>query len=99
MVNVDDELNVTAGSSFDLRLEALATAGFRWMPRLTEQDREMLRVVGEGWEPPGASTGGMSYQIFTFEARRPGDVELTFEYARSWEPQPIRTRTFRVHIA
>src|SRR5262245_21752871 len=59
-VEVDDELHVAAGSSFDLRLEALATAGFRWMPRLSEQDRDMLRLVGDAWEPPSASTGGMS---------------------------------------
>jgi inhibitor of cysteine peptidase len=96
---MDDELEVTAGQSFDVRLPSLPSAGFRWTLRPGPGDQELVIPTGESWETDDTpAVGGTGHQRFSFTAGQPGTAELTFDYGRSFDAQPTRSRTIKVRI-
>ena len=96
---MDDELEVTVGQSFDVQLAALSSAGFRWALRPGADERKLVILNGDSWETDDKqSVGGTGRQRFTFTASQPGMAELTFDYGRSFDPKPTRSRTVKVSI-
>jgi predicted secreted protein len=96
---MDEELEVTAGQSFDIRLPSLPSAGFRWALRPSAGALALVTPTGDGWETgENGSVGGTGRQRFSFTAGQPGTAELTFDYGRSFDAAPTESRTFKVSI-
>lgn len=92
-------LEVPAGETFDIVIEANITTGYEW--RLTEPlDETVVQFVDQEYvsEQSGA-TGAGGHDIWTFQAIAPGTTEIVLGYYPpdgSDTPQEITTFTIVV---
>jgi predicted secreted protein len=95
-----EDLRVSAGEVFEISLDALPSAGFKWWLRLSGEDDPRFQLLDQSWDDPNPSrVGGLSRQRFAIRALQPGDADLRFEYSRPWEDRPVKIRTVRVHVS
>lgn len=90
----DDEttMKVYSGEEFSIELQSNASTGFVWQSDL----RDAALGIREG-----AETRSSLGQVFHFTASRDhvGRVfPIHFHFKRSWEPQPLRSRTIFIEI-
>ncbi|HEY3069940.1 MAG TPA: protease inhibitor I42 family protein [Gaiellaceae bacterium] len=93
-------IEVGVGDTFDVPLEAVPTSGFRWELSTPEDAHGVVALLKDEWEGASGSVGGPAVQRFRFRASGPGEVTLTFRYARPWEERsPREERTVTVLVA
>lgn len=83
-----------AGDEFDVRLEAIPGAGYRW--QLGSLPDGVTHIGSESHQRAAAAPGDPSEQVFRFRADRPGQFTLRFELKRPWESSAVRTHEVRV---
>lgn len=94
--------SVDAGGAVTLKLDCTPGTGYSW--QLVTSDDRLLEAVGEPFFEPRErdgeepAVGGSELQVFTFEARETGAVELELHYRRRWEEDAEPERVFRVTI-
>ncbi len=91
-----DQIRQPVGATFDVELEAVPTAGFRWT--LTGSGGGPVVQLVDSAVTPGAAVGGRARQRFTFRAVSAGTTTLTFSYGRSWDREPRRAHQVHVTI-
>ncbi len=100
----EEAIEVEEGYRFSVVLESDPTAGFQW--RLAEPlDEDVIALVSATFEAKGgeASEGAEEVapgeEVWTFEALKPGETEISLVYGRPWEKgAPEETRTFDVVV-
>lgn len=94
-----NERQVRAGETFEVTLDAQASAGFGWKASISSADQQKVRLLGDTWESArGAAVGAASRQHFRFQALSPGRAQIEFEYGRSWQPAAVKKRTLPVVV-
>jgi inhibitor of cysteine peptidase len=93
-------IEVPAGGSFAIELEANATTGYQWA---AEFDAAVLEQVDRTYTvtAPPHTEGGGGIERFVFKGLAAGTVTLKFKYFRSFEPPttpPVETRAFPVTV-
>ena len=81
------------------------TTGFQWAYKLSADG--ILTFVSDEYDPfgdtndgTGTAVGSGGGHLWIFKTTAPGDVTVTFEYARSWETgvKPEATVTYKCHV-
>lgn len=83
-------VEVRVGEEFDLVLATAPRPAHMWRSAMPAA----VAVVSEGFAPDQPPR-----HVARLVARTPGDVEVTFTYARPWDAEPAETRTFTVRVA
>ncbi len=89
-------INTHRGDTIRLRLPARLSTGYGW----TLCSAKNVKSFGEPQiETPGAKiTGGLDFQIFTFEVPESGEGKIALVYARPWEKGVKPIKVYRVRI-
>lgn len=91
------DVETAVGDEFEVELEGVPTAGFRW--EASPPEPACVRLLGDEVEAARGRAGGPAVQRFRFEALASGEAELRFAYRRPWEPGPPRAeRSIRVTV-
>lgn len=83
-----------------LTLPANPSTGYAWEYTIT--DEESLALVKEEYIPDdnsGQLIGSGGTWVASFVGEKPGDVELTLNYKRSWEDDIAEVRWVEVHVS
>jgi inhibitor of cysteine peptidase len=91
------EVRLKAGERFELRLKSNPSTGYMWY--VEGKSTPLVKLVKQTQteaEEPGA--GRPVFQVFTFEAKRPGEGILMLHYVRSWEKPAAEDEHFDVHL-
>lgn len=90
-------IHLLAGETFELRLKANPSTGYMWY--VEKESTPLLKLAHQtqtdATEP---GTGRPVFQVFRFEARRPGGGVLRMHYVRSWEKPAPDEEQFDLHI-
>lgn len=90
-------VHLKAGDTLELRLKANPSTGFMW--RLQKNSTPLLKLTGQSQtEPTQPGVGRPVFQVFEFQATRPGDGMLLLHYVRSWEKPAPDDEQFQVHV-
>ncbi len=73
---------VDVGEQLTLTLPENPTTAYRWE---TEGDSPSLRQLDDHFDGVTTPRGAPGMRVFTFEAVRPGNVQLRLAKRRSWE--------------
>jgi inhibitor of cysteine peptidase len=92
-------LRVIAGQAFDVSLEAVPTAGYRWEATIPADATARVNLLGSDWVPERPGLGGTAKQHFHFRALAPGTVVIHFRYSRSWDTVARDEQEVTVSIA
>lgn len=104
-VTLDDAGTIQAarvGDRVIVRLDGNPSTGYTWTRVEPSGDAiaaSPLEVVEEGeWTFPGGGhlAGEAGVCVFAYEVVRAGTVTLAYEYARSWEADPVQTFTVTI---
>lgn len=88
-------IQVRAKERFAITLAGNPTTGYEWQASV---DSNYLVLRTQVFEPEGKAIGAGGRKVFQFRALREGETEIAFEYRRSWEGAPLRTRRCRLVI-
>lgn len=95
---MSEALHAKVGEAFDVALEAVPTAGFRWEVSIPAEGSGLLTLDGSDWEPRTSLAGGSALQRFHFRGVAAGSVTLHFRYRRPWEGMDREQRAMTVTI-
>ena len=89
-------IEVKTGEQFTISLKSNPTTGYSWQPEFDSSFLELIETSFVSDSPELVGAGGV--EKFVFLAHREGQVEITFEYKRPWEDQPIQEKYRKVSI-
>jgi inhibitor of cysteine peptidase len=90
-------VRLKAGETLELRLKSNPTTGFMWYVK--KESTPLLKLVHQSQtEATEPGVGRPVFQVFEFEARRPGDGVLLLHYVRSWEAPAPDEEQFHIHV-
>jgi inhibitor of cysteine peptidase len=85
------------GEQVVIRLTEHPTTGFRWA--VDQSDEAIVALVDTTYvRTAGAGLGGGGEQVWTFEAKHPGTVQLRLKLWRAWEGDTSGQERFEVII-
>ncbi len=85
------------GQSLVVQLAENPTTGFRWS--LDQGNEEIVALRDSNYVmAAGAGIGGGGQRTFTFEASKPGSVQLQLKLWREWEGEPSVIQRFSVTL-
>ncbi len=91
-------IHLKVGESFELRLQSNPSTGYMWY--VEKGTTPPLKLVRQSQtDPTKPGVGRPIFQIFTFEAKRPGEGVLLLHYVRSWEPPAPGDQQFDLHVS
>ena len=90
-------INTSAGKQFTIVLDGNATTGYNWEESF---DAALLKLAKKEYKEDNAKgvVGAGGKQYFTFEALKAGQTQVTLNYKRAWENEPIEKKVFNVSI-
>ena len=95
-----DVVNLSVGDEHEVRLEGLATAGYRWVPAV--EDDAVAEIAGSDVaELANRRIGTSADELFTIRAVGPGATRVRFEQRRPFEAKdvpPIEERVFEIRV-
>jgi predicted secreted protein len=95
-----EQLRVLAGKQFSITLNANHTTGYSW--RLAKPpDPATLRQISDEYHAAASdAVGAPGEEVWTFETVRAGNLELDFEYVRSFEKdaKPVKTAKYSIVV-
>lgn len=97
---VKDEANtrVCAGCSIEVVLDSNPTTGYQWTKKESPEGIVNISQQYVPNEKNQALVGIGGHEHFTITALKSGATTLTFSYKRSWEKDPIKTKTLIVTV-
>jgi inhibitor of cysteine peptidase len=98
-VTGDMTVSTIPGSEIKLELEANPTTGYAWSVKESEKSG-VVSMAREAEYVPSSDrlVGSGGQRIYTFKARRRGEENIVFEYARPWEKGKEPARRYTVLI-
>ena len=83
-----DNVAVSVGEEFEIRLQGNPSAGYVWEP---DSLPEGIELTGSESVPPGPESqpGDPGTQVFRFRSREPGEKRVEFVLGRSWESEVV----------
>lgn len=93
----EESIKTTVHDFFTIALESNPTTGYRWE---VDFDSQYLQLMGEEYKThiQEQVVGAGGKEIFTFQALRAGETEITFSYLRPWEEEVIKKEVFKITI-
>lgn len=87
-IGCQEKINITEGSVFKIKLEAVTGTGFQWILKeptsfLKQLNPDLLEYSTN--EESENMPGHVSHQILYFKAMKKGDGILSLEYKRTFE--------------
>lgn len=91
-------IETETGKTFSLILDANPSTGYSWSANFNQDYLELVSRDYHGSENEEL-VGMGGYEIFEFKAIEPGQVEISFFYARPWESvQPLEKKVYDITI-
>ena len=90
------EITAHVNEDFEIVLPEIRTAGYRWT--ICENGEPVLQLTQEASLPNTAGVGGAGQHEWRFHAVSAGEVEIKFQYARSWQKSSEPARTFALKV-
>ncbi|MCX7878969.1 MAG: protease inhibitor I42 family protein, partial [Ignavibacteria bacterium] len=89
----DTAISVSQGELFTISLDANHSTGYSWAMGMNPEDGEVLingyRFITDDVPPGVIGAGGT--EVWSFRAKKKGNVTLNFYYMRPWENEAVRT--------
>lgn len=98
----ESSITVNSTGEFSIKIKSNPTTGYSWaVQEIKPNDLVKYLSVkteepGEGSQPP--KLGAPTYEILTFEALKPGKVEIFLNYRRPWEKDVAPIKTYKVLV-
>ena len=90
-------VHIKTGEALEVRLKSNPSTGYMWY--VQSGSTPLLRLVHESQtEPAKPGVGRPVFQVFRFEAKRPGEGVLLMHYVRSWEKPAADDEQFQIHV-
>jgi inhibitor of cysteine peptidase len=89
-------ITVSPGGTITISLDENPTTGFRW--ELEPANDAALELLSSEYIAPGAGVGGGGRRLWTFKARRSGEVRLVLKRRRVWQKDDSDGERFEVTI-
>ncbi len=84
----ETEITVKVGEQFSIQLESKIGTGYKWM--LSEQpDSNLITLVSQEYKSKSSADGGLGKDVFIFQAKNKGRLELKLWYIRPWEKDKV----------
>ncbi len=93
-----DTIEVKANGEFTIALDSNPTTGYSWKAVYEESQFELLSDNYEQNETEGMVVGAGGTQYLHFKALKAGDFEITMDYKRAWESEPVERMVFSVEV-
>ena len=100
LTNPKKLVEATAGQKFTIILGANHTTGYRW-ELSSSIDKNIVELVGSVYETSDTQkVGSGGREVWTFLAKSPGKIKVSFKYFRPWEKQagPAKTTSFEIIV-
>ncbi len=91
-----NEIACRQGDAFELKLEALPSAGYEWRVEIDEAKADVHELSAE---MASEAFGAGSAQRFRIEPHTSGRTTIRLIYGRPWEADPVETRTVELSIS
>ncbi|MDD4923883.1 MAG: protease inhibitor I42 family protein [Dehalococcoidales bacterium] len=96
--DVGDTIEVKANGEFIIALDSNPTTGYSWKAVYEESQFELISDNYEQDETEGMVVGAGGTQYLRFKALKTGDFEITLDYKRAWEGEPVERMVFSVEV-
>ncbi len=95
----DYPVEVIPGQIFDISLESIPSAGYRWNVGYDTKvvDLKSRDYVSSAGKIDKKLVGGSGWEIFKFQARQPGETLIEAKYQRGRQT-PLEIKLFKVVI-
>ena len=93
--NLPESVSMKVGETVKMTLESNPTTGYQWTAKV---DSGFMTIVKEDYVSSSKLLGAGGVQEFEFKALNAGKTNITMDYGRSWEPNPINTYSIPVNI-
>jgi inhibitor of cysteine peptidase len=90
-----DEISVTSGGDFTIKLESNPTTGYSWQPIY---DDTYVKLISNDFVQATKLLGGGGLERFIFRAIKPGNSNIEMLYKRAWEKKAVKSRRISVNI-
>jgi predicted secreted protein len=98
LTNPKKPVEATAGQKFTIILGANHTTGYRW-ELSSGIDKNIVELVGSVYEASDTQkVGSGGREVWTFLAKSPGKIKVSFKYFRPWEKQAGPAKTTSIEI-
>ena len=84
--------------TYEITLSENATTGYMWSYTMSEEGIVEETSAEYTSRDKECLVGAASDKTWTFKALKPGNVTLTFSYARSWEKEAISTAVYQLKV-
>ncbi|HXU40097.1 MAG TPA: protease inhibitor I42 family protein [Blastocatellia bacterium] len=92
------EIHLTAGETFEVRLEENRSTGFKWVIESpSEGANEACSLAGDSFEK-GKAVGEPGNHHWEFRADHAGSCTITLSYQRPWESGQSTPRSFKLNV-
>lgn len=94
-------ISVKNPGEFSIRIKSNPTTGYSWGIQEIKPN-DLVKFLQIKTEEPAQGTqpklGAPTYEIITFEALKPGKVEISLNYRRPWEKDVAPIKTYKVLV-
>jgi inhibitor of cysteine peptidase len=91
------EIELSCGQRFEIRLPENPTTGFRWS--IVSNGEPACIALDNAYEPPDALAHGQEgTHYWRFETAQAGEGTIELVYQRSWEHGKNPARRFTLHV-
>lgn len=88
--------NVKLNQQFQITLDSNPSTGYSWE---VNYNPKYLKLISQNYVSSNSNIiGAPGIEIFTFKAIKNGQTYINFNYQRTWEDQPLKTKHYKVKI-
>lgn len=88
--------NFKLNQQFQITLDSNPSTGYGWE---VIYNPKYLKLISQNYVSSDSNiVGAPGKEIFTFKAIKIGQTKITFNYQRTWEDQPLKTKQYKVKI-
>lgn len=95
MEETPDKISATRRENFNIRLEAVTPAGYRWQP---VYDEAYVKLISDEVTPDSEKMGVGGIEQFVFQSIKPGNTIIEMSYKRPWEKSASKHKKIFVEI-
>jgi inhibitor of cysteine peptidase len=92
-------IKINVNGEFIIALDSNPTTGYSWEATYEESQFELVSDDYQQDETEEMMTGVGGTQYLRFKALKTGNFDITLNYQRSWETEPIEQLVFSVEVS
>ncbi|UCE36942.1 MAG: protease inhibitor I42 family protein [Thermoplasmata archaeon] len=91
----EESIEIACSEEFTITLDSNPTTGYVWK---AEFDGNYIELLGKTFEQRSSGIGSGGKENFQFKGVKDGETSIKMICKRTWEDEPIKTKSFLVSI-